>query len=127
MRALLLIAHGSRKAESNEEIEALASAIYGDVTHSNSPANIDLVRHAFLELADPDIVTGCENLIREGAEEILILPYFLASGNHVAKDVPAELAKVIERHPNIPITQLDYFGASSGVKNLIVQQIYNQG
>jgi sirohydrochlorin ferrochelatase len=55
MKALLLIAHESRREASNEEVMALAKRI-----QINSPGHFEMVVPAFLALAEPSIPEAIE-------------------------------------------------------------------
>ncbi len=116
-KALLLVAHGSRRAASNEEIRALAAHLRDAGPGPGSA--FDLVEHAFLEMAEPDIAQGGEKLVAGGAAEIIVLPYFLAEGQHVAVDIPAQVARIRARHPAVEITIAPHLGAAAGIGPLI--------
>ena len=115
MNALLIVAHGSRRPESNQEIRTLTRKIASVAT------GFELVNCAFLELAEPNIVQGGINLIEAGARSIRILPYFLVAGRHVVTDVPAEINKIIAQYPDIRISTEPYFGSSDAIVELILQ------
>jgi sirohydrochlorin ferrochelatase len=83
MKALLLIAHGSRRKQSNEEVMVLA-----DKLKKNCSEQYGIVHAGFLELADTLIPDGIKQCVDDGATEIIVLPYFLNSGTHVVKDIP---------------------------------------
>ena len=90
MHALLLIAHGSRREASNQEVRELADEferLVGD--------RFERVVPAFLELAEPDIPTGVDLCVEAGATSVTAVPYFLSAGRHVASDIPAELEKAM--------------------------------
>jgi len=117
MKALLLVAHGSRREASNEEIKALTVQVA-----NHSANNADFTTCAFLELSDPSIPDGIQACIDQGATHIEVFPYFLSKGRHVAEDVP-EL--VLEKHkdcPEIDIRISDYFGARESVVELLAQE-----
>jgi sirohydrochlorin ferrochelatase len=115
MRFLLLIAHGSRRAASNDEVRQLTQRLA-----ARSGGRFDGVRCAFLELAEPDIGQGVEQCISGGATEVLVLPYFLSAGRHVVEDIPGELAPKREQHPQVSIRLLDYVGASEQMMDLLL-------
>ncbi|MGI9310157.1 MAG: sirohydrochlorin chelatase [bacterium] len=115
MKALLLIAHGSRRSPSNDEVGALAARL----RDGTAEMNFDLVEHAFLEMAAPDIAQGGDKLIAAGADEIILLPYFLAAGAHVAADIPAEAARIQSRHPTVRITIAPHLGAADEMLSLL--------
>jgi sirohydrochlorin ferrochelatase len=118
MRSLLIIAHGSRRTEANEEIRYLAQSISGD------PENVfDHVTHAFLEIAEPAVEAAIASLVESGSAEILIFPYFLAGGTHVANDVPRMINDARAKHTHVKFEILPYLGAIEGLSTLIVRQI----
>ena len=117
MKALLIVAHGSRNKDSVVEIENLASTI------RPLPGQYDIVQHAFLELAQPDIVTGLDSLIKQGAKDIVILPYFLARGNHVMLDIPQEVNQLMQSNDSIKITTLPHLGANQNMPAFVVEHI----
>ena len=99
MKALLLVAHGSRRDASNEEVRQLTQCLK---LRTDENEFID-VRCAFLELADPSIPDGVQQCIESGAQEVLVLPYFLSAGRHVAQDIPQLLAESQEANPQVNI------------------------
>ena len=72
MNALLILAHGSRKKRSNDEVQSLAQRY--EVAY---PDQFDAVYAGFMELAQPDIHMTIRTAIDAGATQLTILPYFL--------------------------------------------------
>ncbi len=116
MNALLLVAHGSRKPGSNDEIRTLAVRLAQTPGHS-----FDWVDCAFLEITEPSISEGVLGCVRKGAKHITVLPYFLAAGRHVSEDIPAELEKARQDHPQVRITATPYLGAAQEIPDLLVR------
>lgn len=116
MQALLVIAHGSRRPESNDEIRSLTRLIA-----ERAGADYPIVRCAFLELAEPSIPDGIEQCIRDGAGEVVVLPYFLSAGRHVAQDIPNEVRGKQEEYPHINIRIAPYLGANTGIADLLLK------
>ena len=114
-QALLLVAHGSRREESNEEVRALTRRLADE-------SGFDLVDCAFLELAQPDIVSGGRCLIERGASELTVVPYFLVAGRHVVTDVPGEIDKLRGAHPEVDIRITEHLGATGSMVGLILQR-----
>lgn len=116
MKSLLLIAHGSRRAESNQEIEVLTGKLRrlaGD--------DYTQVACAFLELAEPSIESCIDSLVNGGESHIVCLPYFLAKGAHVASDIPQAIESARQKHPNITFTVSGYLGAADEVPDILMQ------
>ncbi len=115
MRALLLIAHGSRRAASNDEVRALAREL-----QRRADGQFDRVVPAFLELAEPSIPDGVRECVARGATEIRVVPYFLAAGRHVMTDIPHELAEAAQAHPEASIEISPYLGQHPQVADLLL-------
>jgi sirohydrochlorin ferrochelatase len=115
-RALLIVAHGSRRAASNDEVRAL-----GDTVAARDDGLYQQVSCAFLELAEPSIPAGLEALIEAGARDITVVPYFLSAGRHVAEDIPAEVAKVTVPD-GVTIRIAPYVGRSESMADLLLAQ-----
>lgn len=115
MKSLLLVAHGSRRAESNAEIGRLADRLRARLDDRDT-----LVAHAFLELAEPSIPDGIERCIQQGATQVDVVPYFLARGTHVAEDIPAEVDGKRAEHPNVNIRITDYLGTSDALVDVLI-------
>ncbi len=115
MQALLLIAHGSRREASNQEVRDLAARLT-EVAGNR----FDRVVPAFLELAEPDISTGVGQCAAAGATTVTAVPYFLSAGRHVATDIPEELEKASHLYPHLLIQQSDYLGKHESIPELLM-------
>jgi len=112
--ALVLVAHGSRRDASNAEVRAMAGRL-GSLAGERLA-----VSAGFLELAEPSIPEAIEAAIAAGAREVRVLPWFLSAGRHVSEDIPAQVAAVQARHPDIPIHLLGHAGALPGMAELLL-------
>ena len=115
MHALLLIAHGSRREASNQEVRELVARL--ELTVGD---RFDCVIPAFFELAEPDIPTGVDPCVESGATTVTAAPYFLSAGRHVAIDIPAELDKAARKHEAIKLLQSDYLGKHKTIPELLL-------
>ncbi len=92
MRALLLIAHGSRRPEANADLEHVAAQM-------RQRGGFDYIQCSFLELTHPDIHTAGVFCVQEGATEVVMLPYFLSPGVHVRDDLTEAQEKLRHEYP----------------------------
>ena len=115
MKAILLVAHGSRRTQSNDEVFSLA-----DKLRSNSAQQFDIVNAAFLELAEVLIPDGIKQCVNDGATSIIVLPYFLNSGRHVVEDIPNIVSNTADQHPDIVIKIAPHLGASDLMMELLI-------
>lgn len=117
-KSLLLVAHGSRRAASNDEVRALTERV-----RTTASAEFADIGCAFLELAEPSIPDGIAALIAEGADTVTVLPYFLAAGRHVAEDIPAEVDTARAAHPDAAIEIAPYLGTSEAMPELLLNML----
>ena len=115
MKCLLLIAHGSRRQSANDEIMQLAERIAARADNDYAA-----VVPAFLELAEPNIHEGIHQCVEMGASHITVMPYFLAAGNHVNKDIPGEIACAQAGAPQVKIEMSQYLGANEAMAGLVL-------
>lgn len=104
--ALLLIAHGSRRQEANDDLDHLADQL-------RQRGRYHFVQTSYLELTEPTIAEGGTRCVKAGAKRVIMLPYFLSAGVHVRDDlrklrqeladrftgVEFRLAEPLGRHP----------------------------
>jgi sirohydrochlorin ferrochelatase len=115
MKALLLVAHGSRRESSNQEVRDLAARL-----GERAAGRFGHVDCAFLEIAEPLIPDGIQRCIDRGADEVVVLPYFLSAGRHVVEDIPNDVAIKQTEHPGIDIRIAPYLGSAEGVIDLLL-------
>ena len=116
MQALLVVAHGSRRQSSNDEVRTLATQLAG-----RAAERYPLVRAAFLELAEPSIPDGIEQCIQAGADKVVVLPYFLVAGRHVAEDIPALVEPKRAQHPAVEIVLAPYLGTAAAISEVLLE------
>lgn len=102
--AVLLMAHGSRIAEANNDARYIADMIRG-------MSSYDIVEVAFREMHEPNIQQGVDICVAKGAERILMMPYFLFMGAHVQHDLPEEIEEAQKRHPGLIMEMGGHLGA----------------
>ena len=115
MPSLLIIAHGSRRAASNDEVRQLA-----DQVRAQGGDAYEHVETAFLELAEPSIGEGLAALADRGAKDIVAFPYFLAAGTHVAQDIPEAIDEFSAKHPGVQVRLTPHLGASETLAGAIL-------
>ena len=103
--SLILIAHGSRNPQSNDEVFSICDRLSSNTSVTN-------VTPAFLELAEPSLLDTVRHVVESGATHILVLPYFLNSGRHVTQDVPALVQQARVDQPGVRIELLTHIGGT---------------
>jgi sirohydrochlorin ferrochelatase len=91
---IIIVDHGSRRAESNELLESVAAKFAGRFAQ-----RYDIVEPAHMELAEPSIPTAYARCAQRGAKRIVVVPYFLGPGKHWTQDIPRITAEAAEKFP----------------------------
>jgi sirohydrochlorin ferrochelatase len=115
-KALLLIDHGSRKQDANDLLPEVARLI-------KEMSDFDSARYAHMELAEPTIEQGFEDCVGDGAEEVIVHPYFLSPGRHSTSDIPRMIAEVAARHPQVRYRITEPLGLHRRLAELILERV----
>ncbi|MFM7319197.1 MAG: sirohydrochlorin chelatase [Isosphaeraceae bacterium] len=94
IKAVLLIAHGSRRQEANQELVDLAQRLQGQLAY-------EIIEPSYLELAEPDIVAGGSACVAKGASSVLMVPYFLSAGMHIRRDLTEARDTLRQQFPDV--------------------------
>jgi len=112
--ALLLMAHGSRNAEANADLEFVADRLRG--------GDYDPVVASFLELAEPSIVEGGRRCCREGAQRVVMVPYFLSAGVHFLRDLQAVRDQLAAEFPGRAFLLAEPFGRHPALLQIVIER-----
>ena len=96
MRALVLLAHGSRDPAWAEPFARVLAAVRAAAPGCDA-------RLAFLESMTPDLATAVAAALAAGAGAVTIVPLFLGQGGHVRRDLPALVESLRQAHPGVAI------------------------
>lgn len=113
---LLIIDHGSRKPDANDMLAEVARMV-------QEMSNFQIVHYAHMELAEPTIQQGFDACVTEGAEEVIVHPYFLSPGRHSTSDIPRMVAEAAKRHPHVCFQVTEPLGLHSKIGELILERI----
>ena len=115
---ILLVAHGSRRAQANLEVHQMAEQLHARLGRE--------VLACFLELGEPDIPEGIDRALALGPSEILVLPYFLTEGRHMDEDIPKILQEKVRAYPETPIRLLNYVGSNPAMVELLAEAVLKE-
>ena len=115
-RAILLVDHGSRRAEANALIEEVAERVRKRAGHW-------VVRTAHLELTHPTIAEGIDACVDAGADEVVVHPYFLGPGNHTARDIPRLVGEAMQRHSGLRVRVSEPLGLHDKLIDVIMDRV----
>jgi len=114
---ILIVGHGSRRAEANEDVHEAARRIA-------ARGGFALVQAAFLEIEHPNVAEGFLRLLERGAREIIVHPYFLSPGRHTRGDLPREVSQIAALHPEVSYRITEPLSAHRLVIEAAIERIY---
>jgi sirohydrochlorin ferrochelatase len=117
---LIIMAHGSRKVEANQEFEQLTQVI------AQREHGYVAVKPCFLELTTPTLSDAIAESVTEGYTLFDIYPLFFNQGNHVTKDIPRQMAQLEQQYPQCHFNRLEYFGLYDQLGEQVLAHINQQ-
>ncbi|MFW2389024.1 MAG: CbiX/SirB N-terminal domain-containing protein [Polyangiales bacterium] len=115
-RAILLIDHGSRRAQANALLHEVASLVKARLGAEA------IVEPAHMEIAQPTIADGFARCIEQGATTIVVHPFMLAPGRHVTEDLPRLIAEAAAAHDGVSFSLAAPLGSHSGVIDAVIER-----
>ena len=91
---VVVVDHGSRRAESNDLLDDVVALF-------RRASGIPIVEAAHMELAPPSIAEAFDACVSAGAETVVVFPYFLSPGRHWSQDIPRLAAEAASKHPRV--------------------------
>jgi sirohydrochlorin ferrochelatase len=116
MKAILLIDHGSTRAEANQMLEhvgELVQRLAGEET---------IVKIAHMELEEPTIAQGFAECVRAGATEVVAFPYMLSPGKHSTRDIPRLVAETARAFPGVAYSVTPAFGVHEKLAEVVLER-----
>lgn len=92
----IVFAHGSRVEPANEAVRAAA----GEFARAGG---FEYVLAAFLDLGTPDLEGAVVQLAGRGVRRIVVIPYFVALGLHLERDLPRIIEEIALRHSGVEV------------------------
>jgi len=114
---VLIVGHGSRRHEANDDVRLAARRI-------GQRGGFVLIEAAFLALEHPNISEAFARLVERGAREVTVHPYFLSPGRHTRGDIPVEVREAARHHAGVNYRITEPLSAHALVIDASVQRIF---
>jgi sirohydrochlorin ferrochelatase len=114
--ALILVDHGSRAPEAAASLDEMVALV-----QERCPDRQVLAAH--MEIASPSIEEALSQVVRQGALQVTVVPYFLAPGKHIAQDIPALVQKAAKAHPQVSVQLSPPLGVHAKLAEVILERL----
>jgi precorrin-8X/cobalt-precorrin-8 methylmutase len=119
MENIVLIGHGSPKKEANN-IDLIGRLLH----HAIHPeCEGGCVKVAYLQFADPDIMSTIKGCVEAGATKVIVHPFFLSSGMHVTKDIPGMISEAKGMYPTVEFVYTEPLGVHEKLVQVVIERI----
>ena len=78
---------------------------------------------AFLEIQPPSIPEGIELCLNQGADEVIVIPYFVQAGKHVVQDIPRIISEARAKYPKKNICLAEYLGFDPRIVSVVNDRV----
>jgi sirohydrochlorin ferrochelatase len=114
--ALVAVAHGSRDPRS-----AATVALLVDEVRRQRP-DLD-VRLSFLDLSAPRLPDVLAGVATDGHRRAVVVPLLLGHAFHASVDVPGEVHRAAQRHPQLDIAVADVLGGDPRLESAALDRL----
>ena len=114
--SVLLVGHGSKLSGSGDALNQVLEAL-----RKKDPSTF--FQAAYLEIHPPNIPEGIKLCLTQGADEVVVIPYFVQSGKHVVQDIPRIVRETQAQFPSKIIRLGEYIGFDERIVSIISDRI----
>ena len=113
---VIVLAHGSKRKAANDGLLEVVRML-------RAMGRWDAVEAAFLQFAPPTLEDVAAKLAARACARVVVLPLLLFSGQHVAGDIPDELARVKQAHPDMRFLYANNIGPDRRLAEIAADRI----
>jgi sirohydrochlorin ferrochelatase len=113
--AIVLLGHGSRVSGAGKHMRRVAARLTKKHAFSQ-------VATCFLSRLGPHFPEVFDDLVQQGVNRVLVIPYFLHGGMHILLDIPEMLQRQARRHPYVSLV----LGENLGFDDLLVDLVHKR-
>ena len=114
--AVILLGHGSRVPEAGKSMEKVAEGLKKKYGYS-------IVEICYLSRLGPHFPEVFEKCVKQGADYVVVIPYFLHEGLHMVLDIPSVMQKMAGRFPHVRVVLGKNLGFDDVLVDLVERRI----
>lgn len=114
--AVIVLSHGSKTEGAGDSGRRMIAEV-------KKRGGYEIVEQAFLQHSSPGLMDAIEACARRNAGRIVIVPFFIQPGAHVARDIPEMIGKARKEHPDIDIVVTDFTGSHPLMAEIVMDLV----
>lgn len=114
--ALLIAGHGTRDEAGAHELLALVERVRALAPDLEATGG-------FIELSMPPVAAAAADLVRAGADDLVVVPLMLLAAGHAKNDIPALIARLRLEHPGVRFRYARDLGLHPSLLGLIDERL----
>lgn len=116
MKGIILLGHGSRVPDAGKDMERAVKLLKEKYNH-------EMVVSCNMSRLGPHFPETLEQCISKGADEIIVIPYFLNMGLHIRLDIPEMMQEEAKKHPGIKLIYGKQLGFDDAFVDILNKRI----
>lgn len=121
MKAILLVGHGSRDSEGNEQVRKMIEQLS---TQLDPTVFIEM---CFLEFEKPTIEQGFQACVEKGAASVYVIPLMLLAAGHSKIHIPVAIDEAKKKYPQVQFTYGRPFGIHEEILKICKSRLEEVG
>ena len=114
--AVIILAHGSKSGDAGDSVRRTAAAV-------KKQGGYEIVEYAFLQHTPPSPQDALESCIKQQAERVVVVPFFMQSGAHVARDIPSLVENARKKYPGVEFVVTDCAGSHTLMAKIVMDLV----
>jgi sirohydrochlorin ferrochelatase len=116
--AVIVLGHGSRQEGADAPLAELAAGLRSSGAYA-------MVEQAFLQYVPPTLPDTVKRCVAGGAEQIVIVPFFLQPGAHVTRDIPEAVVALHSEYPQVRFSVTGHVGGHPLMAQIVEELVKN--
>lgn len=114
--AIILLGHGSRVPDAGRNMEKVASGLKEKYAY-------EIVEVCYMSRLGPHFPEIFKKCVDQGAQQVMVVPYFLHDGLHLVLDIPSMMQKIARQYPGVRLVMGENLGFDAVLVDLVHRRI----
>lgn len=113
---VIILGHGSKAKKANGTIPRVIKEI-------KRKGRIKIIEPSYLQLCRPNLHASVKRVIEKGCKKVVIVPFFLFTGNHVGRDIPKEINREVKIYKDVKFVYAKNLGSDFRISDIVLDCI----